>query len=250
MSVVMRCQTADGTPAVLKVCPDRDRIAHEAAALANWEPVHVPAVFAVDTDLGALLIEAIVPGTTFLELPTFPAAEVAELLRSLHAVDVPGRPYPLLARRVSYLFDSWARHREQQPELLEVVPPELFEEGRRWASLLAAQSSPVVVLHGDLTPVNVLRGAGHRGLVAIDPAPCLGDPAFDAVDLLFCQAGDVATIEDRADRLAPTIGVTPTRLLDWCVAFAGMTASELVSEGTTSDERVRTALALAAGNAP
>src|SRR5437868_2488020 len=34
MSVVVRCDTADGRPAVLKVAPDRQRLSHEAAALA------------------------------------------------------------------------------------------------------------------------------------------------------------------------------------------------------------------------
>ena len=35
MSVVIRCRTADGGPAVLKASPERERVAHEAAALAS-----------------------------------------------------------------------------------------------------------------------------------------------------------------------------------------------------------------------
>ena len=58
MSVVIRCRTADGRPAVLKVTPDRPRLASEAAALARWHTVHVPTVLAVDESVGALLIEA------------------------------------------------------------------------------------------------------------------------------------------------------------------------------------------------
>src|SRR5258705_233955 len=61
MSVVIRCRTADGRPAVLKVSPERERIAHEAAALASWKTTHVPAVLAVDERVGALLIVAIDP---------------------------------------------------------------------------------------------------------------------------------------------------------------------------------------------
>jgi streptomycin 6-kinase len=61
MSVVIRCRTADGRPAVLKVSPARRRVSEEAAALARWKTVHVPAVFAVDVSLGALLIEAVEP---------------------------------------------------------------------------------------------------------------------------------------------------------------------------------------------
>jgi len=51
--------------------------------------------------------------------------------------------------------------------------------------------------------VNLLDDGGERGLVAIDPAPCLGDPAFDAIDLVFWRADDAGTIATRAERLAP-----------------------------------------------
>ena len=47
------------------------------------------------------------------------------------------------------------------------------------------------MLHGDLTPGNILDGGTERRLVAIDPAPCLGDAAFDAVDLILWQAGNL-----------------------------------------------------------
>src|SRR5947209_17795993 len=59
MSVVIRCRMPDGRPAVLKVSPDRGRLANEAAALDSWMTVHTPSVFAVDETVGALLIEAV-----------------------------------------------------------------------------------------------------------------------------------------------------------------------------------------------
>src|SRR5205807_5325096 len=129
-----------------------------------------------------------------------------------------------VADRVADLFDSWTRPRQQDPTLVELVPPDLFDQGRRLALRLAAEPSPTVFLHGDLTPANILDGGGRRGLVAIDPAPCLGDSAFDAVDLLFWQADHLDTIRRRAELLAQTMGVDATRLLDWCTAFAGMAA--------------------------
>ena len=62
--------------------------------------------------------------------------------------------------------------------------------------------------HGDLTPSNILDGGNHRGLVAIDPAPSLGDDlAFEAIDLLLWQADDVDMIGARAEVLAPAIDV-------------------------------------------
>ena len=133
MSVVGWCRTADGNLAVLKVCPDRDRLANEAAALRRWNTAHVPSVLAADVSVGALLIEAIVPGTMFLESSSYPVPDVARLLTSLHTAGTADPSYPSLKRRVVYLFDAWARHRKQQPERVEVVSPDRVERGRRLA---------------------------------------------------------------------------------------------------------------------
>nr|WP_225882432.1 aminoglycoside phosphotransferase family protein [Streptomyces aureocirculatus] len=45
----------------------------------------------------------------------------------------------------------------------------------------AGDGSDHRLLHGDLHLGNVLDG-GQRGLMAIDPKACAGDPCFDAVD--------------------------------------------------------------------
>src|SRR5207248_8777687 len=107
--------------------------------------------------------------------------------------------YPTVAERVAYLFDSSAKLYKLRPELADVIPAELYERGFRLAARLAQNRSPTVLLHGDLTPSNILDGSDARGLVAIDPAPCLGDAAFDAIDLILWQADDVETIEARVE---------------------------------------------------
>ena len=247
MSVVIRCRLIDGRPAVLKVSPDRTRLSNEAAALERWATVHTPAVLAVDESVGALLLEAIEPGIALAESPIYPRLEsVAELLTSLHSTGAPHPSYPPLAHRVAYLFDSGTRPYTRHPELVEVVPPELYERGRELATRLADDVSPTALLHGDLTPRNILDGGSQRGLVAIDPAPCLGDDlAFDAIDLLLWQADDVDVIAPRAEQLAPTIDVDARRLLDWCTAFAGMVALELAEAPESPRQRIEAALTLA-----
>jgi streptomycin 6-kinase len=247
MAVVIRCRTSDGRAAVLKVSPDRERLAHEAAALAQWRTPHVPAVLSVDESVGALMIEAIVPGTPLDEAQGYPSIErLASLLRSLHDSAVPDPAYPVVADRVTHLFDSSRKLYEWKPDLVELVTHERYERSRELALRLAAEASPTALLHGDLTPVNVLDGGAERGLVAIDPAPCVGDPAFDAVDLVFWRADDADSIAARAEQLAPAIGADPSRLLDWCVAFAGMVALEIAERSEGSREQVEPFLALAA----
>jgi streptomycin 6-kinase len=246
MSVVLRCRMADGRDAVLKASPDRARLADEAAALQGWQTVHTPGVLALDEQLGALLLEAIEPGTPLVVSSTYPdLGRVAELLRSLHTSGVPDPSYPTVTQRVAYLFNASTKLYQRHPELTSLVPPELYERGRWLATWLAQDAWPMVLLHGDLTPSNLLDGGAERGLVAIDPAPCLGDPAFDAVDLICWQADDVETVQARTERLAAATGADPERLLGWCTAFAGMIALELASQGHGPRSRAEVLLRLA-----
>ena len=231
-SLVVRCaRAADGRAAVLKLSPDRGRLAREAEALATWATPHVPSVYAVDATVGALLIEAIEPGAALGdtgEAPSLP--EVGALVEALHAAPTTAGTFPPLSDLVARLFESWVRPRQLHPELVELVADDLFDRSRRYASRLAEDVPLAALLHGDLTPVNVLDG-GERGLVAIDPSPCLGDPAYDAIDLLVWQVDDVATIEARAATLAPAAGVEAARVLDWCVAFGAMFVLDLAGPG-------------------
>jgi hypothetical protein len=85
----------------------------------------------------------------------------------------------------------------------------------------------------------------QRVAYLFDPAPCLGDAAFDAVDLLLWQAEDLGTIQARTGRLAAATGVDPERLSGWCAAFAAMIALELASQGTGPGGRIDALLKLA-----
>ena len=248
VSLVLHCRTDTGAAAVLKASPDRARMAGEAAALRGWHGVHTPAVLAHDEGLGALLIEAIEPGTPLDLWSTQPApALVAELLRALHEGAARDRPYPPLEQRVGALYDSSVKLYERHPELVTLIPPALYERGRTQALRLAGDAGPCVLLHGDLTPANILDGGPERGLVAIDPAPCLGDPAFDAVDLLLWRADDRPTFATRAAGLAAATGLDAERLLGWCAAFAAMTALERASQPAGSAAGIDALLELAAG---
>ncbi len=246
VSAVFHCRLADGRDAVLKASPDRARVAFEAAALDAWHTVHTPTVIALDERLGALLLEAVEPGTPLVVSMAYPTGEsVAQLVSSLHGTGIPDPSYPTVEQRVGYLFDSSAKLYLRHPELTTLVPAELYEAGRRRATRLARHDCPTVLLHGDLTPGNILDGGAERGLVAIDPAPCLGDAAFDPVDLILWQAADLATIDARIARLAAATGVNAPRLLGWCVAFAAMSALELASQGNGDRAAMETLLELA-----
>jgi streptomycin 6-kinase len=137
--------------------------------------------------------------------------------------------------RIASLYRSGEANYTRRPDLQDVIPRSLYERGQRAATALAAEASRRVVLHGDLTPANVLDGGVRRGLVAVDPAPCLGDPAFDTVDLLMWRADDLSTLSARARELGDRLGFPQERALRWCAAFAAMVALEL-AEAAPLDE--------------
>jgi streptomycin 6-kinase len=117
--------------------------------------------------------------------------EVAPLIRALHLAPPP-LGFPPLAERVAFIFDH------------------LGLSGRDEAVALASEPVAPVLLHGDLHPANVLDT--DRGLIAIDPRACLGDPAFDVIDWVLRSEHDVAA-------WAAATRCDPERLARWCAFF-------------------------------
>lgn len=96
------------------------------------------------------------------------------------------------------------------------------------ARMLLTHQQEVVPLHGDIHHDNVLN-FGDRGWLAIDPKGLIGDRCFDYANI-FCNPDHAtATAPDRfADRLdivAATAGLERRRLLQWILAWAGLSAA-------------------------
>jgi len=204
-SRVVACRRSDGTPAVLKLSPDTRLVAAEADALALWAGAGVtPAVLERADD--ALLLERVEPGTRVLDGGVVPSgADVAALVAPLHRRAPAGR-FPSLRERLTSTFGAAARRG---------LDPGLLDRGLA-ACLELAGDAPATLLHGDLHGGNVLRG-GRGRLVAIDPRPCVGDPAFDLVAWVLAGPGDP---RERARELAAATGLDAERLLAWTRATA------------------------------
>ena len=176
VSIIFRCRLADGRPAVLKVSPDRTRIAEETAALRAWRTVHVPRVIGSDEALGALLIEAIEPGVSLDATPDEASAEtVAELVNAVH-LGRPGPSFPRVKQRSDARFRSSEAIYRRYPALTVVISKETLARARALADRLARLEHRDVLLHGDLAPSNILVGGEQRGLVAIDPRRASATP--------------------------------------------------------------------------
>ena len=248
-SLVVRCRHADGRRAVLKLTPEPELGAAEASALQRWESSgRVPLVWGHDAPSGALLLEAISSETPLSELGrAVELAEVANLIAGLHRCGAPVAANGVVsqAERVEFIFDHWIeRHGRRGEALTRAVPVDRLRRGHELARALVADAGVPVLLHGDLHPGNVLDGGAARGLVAIDPRPCLGDAAVDAVDWVFWAVDDPRGWEPRSRDLALALGVDHERLWAWCAAFAAMLAASEAGRGAGA-ERVAALLALA-----
>ncbi|MPZ33135.1 MAG: APH(6) family putative aminoglycoside O-phosphotransferase [Rhodospirillales bacterium] len=106
------------------------------------------------------------------------------------------------------------------------------------AQALLADPRDVVVLHGDIHHGNVLDG-GERGWLAIDPKALLGERTFDFVNILRNPDAATALMPGRFDRqvevLAAAASIERRRLLEWTLAFAGLSAAWHLADGTPAD---------------
>lgn len=230
-SVVVACARGD-EPLALKLSPDPVFLAEQASVLRHFAPSgRVPAVLA-EAD-GAVLMEAVRPGTPADELPTPPSPrEWADLVAALHTVPTGGGPWQFLRARCEEAYTRIGR-RLAEPAVAAHVSEQTWTRALdRCRALLGTQ--PQVLLHGDLHLGNVLGGG--EVLMAIDPRPCVGDPCFDVVDYALAGAGREGVAE-RATAVAEAASLDPDRLHAWCRALAPMIAIAYLD-----DEAARTEL--------
>ncbi|MFC4564559.1 aminoglycoside phosphotransferase family protein [Nocardiopsis mangrovi] len=240
-SVVLFCRRVDGSAGILKISPDPGLGSSEARILKLWESSgRVPAVWEVDAERGAVLLEAIGTGRTVSlngEVP--PMRTIGELIRDLHEVDIPdgerGELHPLLTR-VNFIFDMWDRNR-REGVAADLVPTALLHMGHSRARALAHGQDDLVPLHGDLHPGNVIDGGPERGLVAVDPRACLGDAAFDAVDWVLWKATSIGEVEQRVSELSAAMDVSGERMLAWARAHAPIFAVAWAQRGRADSEK-------------
>lgn len=203
LSVVRLVRTADGTLAVLKLASPWARPADEAAALGAWQGRGAPHLLDRDADRGALLLERIVPG----DAAPGAAAEVARLLSELHAV--PSPPLPALV--------DIARCRLARALAQGRKPAHKVAWARAKLEELAQAPIVPVLCHGDFDGRNLLR-CDRRGLCAIDPLPCTGDPAYDAG--YWAHANGAPGRRARTTAIADATGLPVDRVRGWCAIVA------------------------------
>jgi streptomycin 6-kinase len=199
LAYVCEAVTADGVEAVAKLGPPWMGTEHEASALEIWGGVGAPALLRHDAGLHALLLERIRPGC---HPSPGSADDVARLLDMIHVRPPSGLPTlgEAVRRRLSWAAEQGRASREKLSWAMDAV--------------VRLEESPpaAVLLHGDFDDRNLLACA-RRGLCAIDPLPCAGDPCYDAAT--WIHANRRPGRRARLDALLEATGLPRARVRDW-----------------------------------
>lgn len=189
---------------VLKVAGPWDRPADEIAALRRWNAGPAPRLLRADETRGALLLERIRPGEAAKNAG---AEAIAELLGRLHVAPWSDlRPLDRVAsRRVALALQQGRASEERASAALETI------------AALSADAPARVLLHGDFDDRNLLV-CDRRGLAAIDPLPCAGEPAYDAA--YWAHANGRPGRRERIAAIAAATGLDPARVRAWCDVVA------------------------------
>jgi streptomycin 6-kinase len=103
---------------------------------------------------------------------------------------------------------------------------------------LLATSREIVILHGDIHHGNILD-FGMRGWLAIDPKGLKGERGFDYANLFCNPDRTTATASGRLGRridvVSQAASLPRNRLLQWVLAYAGLSAAWTLGTGKTPE---------------
>ena len=216
-----------GKPAMLKTSEDEAERAG-GAVLDWWDGNGAAKVYAHDSH--AVLMERSLSPQSLLKMAHEGQDDEATriICRTVNALHAPReKPLPTLIP-----LDRWFR---------ELAPAAAAHGGTladcdRIARTLLAEPQAVAVLHGDIHHSNILD-FGDDGWLAIDPKGLHGERGFDFANTFANEDLDIIASPGRLQRQLPIVstetGLEPRRLLQWIVAYSGLSAAWFLGDGAT-----------------
>ncbi|MFJ4833108.1 aminoglycoside phosphotransferase family protein [Streptomyces sp. NPDC088747] len=217
-SLVVLVGRADGTPAVLKLAPERARPESERAALAHWDGRGAVQLLDDPGDApGVLLLERLRPDLSVRSLPEAKALlEAAGTLRRLWVEPPAGYAFETVAERTGRQAAVMRASAGADPEVAALVDAALTAREE-----LLAGPPEERLLHGTFRQSKVLAGERSPWL-AVGPDPVVGECAFDLARLVRDRVEDLiaspsgsSTTRRRVKRLAESLDVDQERLRGW-----------------------------------
>nr|WP_315846605.1 aminoglycoside phosphotransferase family protein [uncultured Achromobacter sp.] len=220
----------DGAPAMLKVSVEEDE--RQGGVLMTWWDGQGAARVLAHDDSAILLERA--TGTRSLAAYARTGRDdeatriLCHVLKALHAPRA--KPLPPLRALEEWFVELWPMARAQGG---------ILAHSARHARALLDDPRDLTVLHGDAHHDNVLD-FGERGWLVIDPKRLYGERTFDYANI-FCNPDlsdpepPVAIVpgcfERRLDLIVAESGLDRRRLLQWIVAWCGLSAVWYLGDG-------------------
>lgn len=214
-----------GMPVVLKVGVPNPELMSEIQALKTYNGGAAVKLIDADPDLGALLLERLLPGKDLRSSDDQDATRIAASLMKRIWTPLPiNSDFPTAA--------DWCRGFERYPAIYPSggpIPENLVDTASSLAVYLLSGSEDQFLLHGDLHHMNILYG--DRGWTAIDPKGVIGEPGFEVGALLLnpfpelIQWPHITQIQrERIEILGDVLGLDKRRLTNWSFVRAVLSA--------------------------
>ncbi|MFF7263228.1 aminoglycoside phosphotransferase family protein [Streptomyces sp. NPDC008159] len=216
-SLVLLVRQIDGTPAVLKLAPERARPESERAALAHWDGRGAVELLNPGDSQGVLLLERLRPDLSVRSLPEAKALlEAAATLRRLWVEPPEAHVFETVGERTGRQAEAMRAGAEADSEVRGLVEAALAAR----EELLAAAPEERL-LHGTFRQSKVLAG-DRLPWLAVGPDPVVGECAFDLARLvrdrvedLIASPSGAAITRRRVRKLADSLDVDQERLRGW-----------------------------------
>jgi len=204
----------NGLPVVLKVQLMHEECLYEADALELWNGSGAIKLLAHNRELGGLLLEACIPGTSLAETQHIDQLQViASLLTKLW---VPaGAPFKTLEQEAR----DWQRN--LHANWLAVGKPmsePVFIEVMSFIDELLQTPQQQVLVHQDMHGKNILA-AQRDDWLAIDPKPLVGEKAFGLASVIrSAELGhSKEKVIGRLDWLSQELDIDRERARKWAI---------------------------------
>jgi streptomycin 6-kinase len=225
----------DGAAVVLKVGVPNPELRTEIEALRRYSGRGAVRLLAADAELGALVMERLVPGTPLSDEPDDDqaTAHAAQVMQTLWRPAPRSDTFPTLTR----WFEALRRLRTRFDGGTGPLPPATVVLAEDLAVDLLRTSGAPVLLHGDLHHDNILAGERESWL-AIDPKGVVGEAGYEVGAFLRNPGRRVQRarrldrlLARRVARLAGDLGLDRQRLVAWGVAHAVLSACWTIEDG-------------------
>lgn len=225
----------DSGPTMLKIATEPEE-KWGAGLMIWWNGVGAARVIEHDND--AILLERATGNRSLTDMAEHGADDeasriICNVVAALHAPRM--SPPPDLIP-----LTNWFQALMAAPE------GETLNRSAETARMLLTDPREVVPLHGDIHHGNILD-FGDRGWLAIDPKRLKGERGFDYANLFCNPKHPVATAPGRLARRVEVVTraahLERRRLLQWILAWTGLSAAWLIEEG--EHEHVETTIRIA-----